>query len=219
VLPPLLALAPRRAVDRIVRGWCRCVLRAAGCRLRVEGLAHLAGAGPVVLAANHASYVDALALLAGIPVDFRFVAKRELLRTPLVAAVIRSVGHLTVERADVSRSVADAGRVAAALRAGRSLLFFPEGTFRRPAGLLPFRLGAFKAAVEAARPVIPVAIRGTRDVLPADSWWPRPGPITLVIGPPVPPGGDAWRDIVRLRDRVREAIEWALAAGAEASAS
>jgi 1-acyl-sn-glycerol-3-phosphate acyltransferase len=182
------------------------VLALAGCRLRVEGAERLAGLGPAVLAANHSSYVDAVALMAALPADFRFVAKRELGRVPVVGAAIRRVGHLTVDRTELGRSVADAERVTRALAAGVSLLVFPEGTFRRSPGLLPFRLGAFKAAVEAGRPVVPVAIRGTREVLPADTWLLRPGPITVTIGLPVRPAGRDWREMVRLRDRVRAEI-------------
>lgn len=83
-----------------------------------------------------------------------------------------------MERVDLSRSVADAERVTATLRGGASLFSFPERTFLQAPGLLPFKLGAFKAAVEAQCPVLPVAIRGTREILPADSWLPR--------GPPSP---------------------------------
>jgi 1-acyl-sn-glycerol-3-phosphate acyltransferase len=207
--PPLwglVLLLPRRAADRVVRGWCRGVLALAGCPVRVEGRANLAAPGPFVLAANHSSYLDAVVLLATIPVDFRFVAKRELLSARLVGSVIRKIGHLTVERIDIGRSVADAERVTAALRAGASLLFFPEGTFRRAPGLLPFRLGAFKAAVETARPVIPIAISGTREILPAYRWLPAPGPITVSIGAPVAPQDIGWPEMVRLRDLVRDEI-------------
>jgi 1-acyl-sn-glycerol-3-phosphate acyltransferase len=202
----LVVLLPRRGVDRVVRGWGRGILALAGCPVRVEGQEHLAGLGPLVLAANHSSYLDAVVLLATIPIDFRFVAKRELLTTWLVGSVINRIGHLTVERIDIGRSVADAERVTAALRGGASLLFFPEGTFRRAPGLLPFRLGAFKAAVETARPVIPVAISGTREILPAYRWLPTPGPITVSIGPPAIPLGTGWPEMVRLRDLVRDEI-------------
>jgi 1-acyl-sn-glycerol-3-phosphate acyltransferase len=202
----LWLVPPGRPADRLTRGWCRAMLALAGCRLRVTGREHLGGPGPVVLAPNHSSYLDAVALLAALPEGFRFVAKRELLTTPVLRTVVRRVGHLTVERVDLSQSTADAERVGAALRDGTSLIVFPEGTFRRPAGLLPFRLGAFKAAVEAQRPVIPVAIRGTREILPAYARCLRPGPITVTIGPPIPPDGTDWAAMVRLRDRVRDAI-------------
>jgi len=205
----LLARDERRA-DRIVRRWCRVILACAGCRLRVTGLEHLEDAAPVVLAANHASYLDSVALLAALPVDFRFVAKRELAAAPLVGTVIRKAGHLTVERTDLSRSVADAARVTEALRRGVSVLVFPEGTFRRSPGLLPFRLGAFKTAMEAERPLVPVAIRGTREVLPADTWLPCPGPITVSVGVPVRPEARGWPELVRLRNLVRAGIASAL---------
>jgi 1-acyl-sn-glycerol-3-phosphate acyltransferase len=213
----VLLLSPGRAVDRLVRRWCRGLLALAGCRVTVEGVENLIkGDGAVVLAPNHASYVDTVALLATIPIDFRFVAKRELLRTPLIGRVIAKVGHLAVDRVDLAQSVADAARVSDVLRRGTSLLFFPEGTFVRRPGLLPFRLGAFKAAVEAHRPVIPVALRGTREILPADTWRPRRGAIHVAIGAPLAPEGDEWRDIVRLRDRVRAEIAVRLAAGGQA---
>jgi 1-acyl-sn-glycerol-3-phosphate acyltransferase len=205
-----LLVTPRgRLADRVVRAWCRGLLALAGCRLRVQGLEHLAGIGPAVLAANHASYVDAVVLSAALPstVPFVFVAKRELLGTPLVATVIRKVGHLTVERVALSESVADAAAVSAALEGGTSLLVFPEGTFRRTPGLLPFRLGGFKAAVEARRPVVPITIRGTREILPADASIPRPHPVDVAIGTPIDPAGQGWPEMVRLRDLTRAAIE------------
>ncbi len=216
-LPPLwilaLLLPTGRAVDRAVRVWCRAVLAVTRCGLHIEGLAHLPGMGAAVLAANHSSYVDSVALLAALPIDFRFVAKRELASRPLVGTVLGKVGHLTVERTDLSQSVADAARETRALRAGVSLLFFPEGTFRRPPGLLPFKLGAFKAAAEVGCPVIPLTIQGTREILPAGTWLPRRGEITVTVGTPITPASAEWREIVRLRDRTREEIAAQLASG------
>ncbi|MFQ5961133.1 MAG: lysophospholipid acyltransferase family protein, partial [Candidatus Methylomirabilales bacterium] len=202
----LLVFPSGRPANRLVRLWCRGLLALGGCPLRVQGLEHLRGIGPAVLASNHASYVDPVALLAALPTEFRFVAKRELASTPLIGSVIRKVGHLTVERVDLSRSVADAERATAVLHRGTSLLFFPEGTFLRAPGLLPFRLGAFKAAIQAGRPVIALALGGTREILPADSWLPKPGPITVVIGTPTSPEGSEWPEMVRLRDHVRAEI-------------
>jgi 1-acyl-sn-glycerol-3-phosphate acyltransferase len=160
------------------------------------------------LASNHASYIDSAVLLAAIPMatEFRFIAKRELSAYPLIGTVIRKLDYSLVERVDLLRSVADAERITEILRAGTSLLFFPEGTFLRPPQLLPFRLGAFKAAVEAQRPVVPIAIRGTREILPAYRWLLRPGAITVVIGTPIKPEGSGWPEIVRLRDLTRAEI-------------
>ncbi|HEY7437594.1 MAG TPA: AMP-binding protein [Methylomirabilota bacterium] len=210
-VPPLwllVLLAPTGpAADRAVRLWCRLILALSGCSLRLEGAEHLtATGGPVILAANHASYLDVVVLLAALRRPFRFVAKQELARAPLVGRVIRKVGHLTVERGRASQSVADAERVTRALRAGLSVLVFPEGTFVRAAGILPFRLGGFKGAVDTGRPVIPVTIRGAREILPAFAWLPEPGPITVAVGAPIAPEEDGWPAMVRLRDRTRAEI-------------
>ena len=120
--------------------------------------------------------------------------------------MIRKVGHLTVERGQATRSVTDAGRITGALQAGLSVLVFPEGTFVRAPGILPFRLGGFKAAVDTGRPVIPVTIRGAREILPAYAWLPEPGPITVAVSAPIMPEEDGWRAMVRLRDRTRAEI-------------
>lgn len=200
-------LAPSAAMaDRVLRRWCRLVLALCGCRIDVDGLEHLRADEPAVLVANHASYTDVLVLLAALPKDFRFVAKRELLATPLVGTIIRKIGHLATDRIDLARSVADAAAASAALRAGTSLLFFAEGTFVQTPGLMPFRLGAFKAAVEAGHAVIPIAIRGTRRLLPGDAWLPRPGRIAITVTPPLRPAGTGWPEMVRLRDEARAAI-------------
>jgi 1-acyl-sn-glycerol-3-phosphate acyltransferase len=212
VLWAAVRLAPgARAADRAVGTWCRLALACGGCRLEVEGGARLEAAGAVVLVGNHASYLDVVALLAALPGGIRFVAKRELARWPVVGAVIARCGHLTVERDDPWRSVADARRAAEALAAGTSLFVFPEGTFVRSPGILPFRLGAFKAAVDTGRPIVPVGIRGTRDILPAGAWLPRRGAVTITVGEPLPPAGTGWPEMVRLRDSARAAV--AAAAG------
>jgi 1-acyl-sn-glycerol-3-phosphate acyltransferase len=202
----VLLLPPGPTVNRLIRRWCRVALTLAGCPVRVEGLENLRGAGPAVLATNHASYLDAVVLSAALLAEFRIVAKRELALVPLIGTVIRKAGHLTVERISPVRSVADAERVAAALGTDTSLLFFPEGTFERRPGLLPFKLGAFKAAVQARCPVIPIALCGTRDMLPAYARCLRPARITVAIGPPIRPAGEGWREMVRLRDAARAEI-------------
>jgi 1-acyl-sn-glycerol-3-phosphate acyltransferase len=202
---PVAIVPSRRLAARLSRAGSRALLRLAGCSLSREG-EWPAQAGPVLIASNHASYADALALLALVPSDFVFAVKAEVRSWPLVGTIVRRAGHLTVERFDVSQSVADAGKLARALEDGHSVLLFPEGTFTAAAGLRPFRLGTFKAAVETGTPVVPLALRGTRAVLRAGQRVPRPGPITLWIGSPIAPEGEGWRAVVALRDRVADAI-------------
>jgi fatty-acyl-CoA synthase len=209
VLPGWLvvALVPSRRVGRAVgRLVARLVLRVAGCRLSAEGLERLPRSGPVVLVSNHASYTDVVALMALLPLDVLFLAKREVLAYPVIGTFVRRVGHPTVDRADARQSVLEAEEIARALAAGHAVLFFPEGTFVAATGLRPFRLGAFKAAADAGVPTLPVALQGSRRVLRAGTWLPRPGAIRLVVCEPVLPDGADLPALLRLRDRVAEAV-------------
>jgi 1-acyl-sn-glycerol-3-phosphate acyltransferase len=202
---PLAMVLPRRAATRVARFASRVLLRMGGIRVEVEGRERLAAAGRCIVASNHASYADVPVLLATLPPDVLFVAKREILGWPLVGPFLRKVGHLTVDRVDGQRGVADTARIARSLEAGSTVLFFPEGTFTRTAGLRPFRLGAFQAAADAGLPVVPLALAGTRRIL-RDLRQPRPGRAGVWIGEPRWPQGTGWRDVVALRDVVAEDI-------------
>jgi 1-acyl-sn-glycerol-3-phosphate acyltransferase len=195
-----------RRADKAAKSWCRMALAVCGLRPRVTGIEHLDGLGAAILAANHASYIDSVVLMATIPTDFRFLAKRHLADYPLIGTVIRRVGHVTIDKATVAQQLSGADVLARQLREGQQMLVFPEGTFLRPPELLPFRLGAFKAAVETGRPIVPIALRGTRPVLPAYTYLFRRGPIDVIVGAPLVPAGQGWQEMVRLRDEARLAI-------------
>ncbi len=202
----LLVVSPGRHADRAAKRWSRLALRLCDLRLHVTGLEHLTGVRSGILVANHASYIDPIVLMAAIRADFRFIAKGRLADYPLIGTVIRKAGHATIEKADVSQRLAGAEEIAALLGNDDLLMIFPEGTFFRPEGLLPFRLGAFRAAVDRGRPIVPVAIRGTRRILPDETWLFRHGPVDVTIGAPLQPQARGWQEMVRLRDAARDAI-------------
>ena len=196
----LVIRPPGRHADRAARRWSRFALAACGLRPRVVGLEHLRQVRSSVLVANHASYIDPIVLMAALPLDFHFVAKKALAAYPLIGTVIRKAQHVTIEKAGLSDRLAGADEVERRLRNGERLLVFPEGTFVRAPGLLPFRLGAFRAAVDTGRPIVPIALAGTRDVLPDGTWLFRRSPITVTIDRPMPPQGSEWQEMVRLRN-------------------
>jgi len=194
---------------RAMRVGARCAIFATGTRLSVTGLESVPPAAvPCVLAANHMSYLDGMALVAALPHPFGFVAKAEFRHRPLLRSFLQRIGCEFVERFDREQGVADARRLAQLTRHGRSFLYFPEGTFTRVPGLLPFRLGAFSAAAGAGVPIVPVAIHGTRDMLRGDTWYPRHGAIAITVGSPVlpgaaPVGSDTWQTALWMRERTR----------------
>jgi 1-acyl-sn-glycerol-3-phosphate acyltransferase len=196
-------LARRR---RAARGVARQMAKLTSMPIRIEGLDHLRGQGPLIIAANHASYLDAFALTAALPTEGAFMAKRELSQSFLARLLLERLGTIFVERFDAEKGVEDTQRALETIRQGDSLLFFPEGTFDRAPGLRPFRMGAFYVAAQARAPIVPVAIRGTRSMLRGDDWFPRRGAITVTVRPPIAAEGADLAAAVRLRDKVRKEI-------------
>ena len=196
-------VAPRR---RAARAWARCALALSGIRVRVEGLASLPSGSAAVLVANHASYADSILLVAALPPQFGFAAKRELATTAFVGTLLRRLGTVFVERVDAAGGVEDTGVLEAHARAGERLLVFPEGTFRRAPGLLPFKLGAFVVAAHTGVPIVPVSLVGTRSLLRAGEWLPRRGEIVITIGTPIVAAEHGWEAALALRDAARRAI-------------
>ena len=197
------ALLPGRANrKRVVRAIARMALRLSLLPIEIDGDARLAQ-GPVVVVANHASYLDSLLLTAVLPARACFVAKRELGRLAPARWLLRRIGTRFVVRDDVHASVDDARQLMQAAQGGETLVFFPEGTFSRAPGLKAFRLGAFVTAAQARAAVLPVSLRGTRSVLRDGSWRPRRVPVEIHFGAPLQPQGTDWAEAVRLRDAAR----------------
>jgi len=202
-----VVILPRPAWSwRAAHGSARLLAWVTGTSLSVQGLENMPSNRSCVLVANHSSYLDALVLAAAIPERFSYVAKRELADNFFMRLGLERIDTLLVERFDLQRSVEEGRRVAETVAAGHSLAFFPEGTFDRRPGLLPFRMGAFVAAAQAGVPVVPVTIRGTRSILRAESWFPRHGAVRVTVGTPILPTGGDWAAAVQLRNAARAAI-------------
>jgi len=208
LLPPFLLLAhlwpAGRALRRYGRAGARLAMRVTGVSLERVG-ADLPP-GPSVLVANHASFADVPVLMAALDHDFVFVAKAEMATWPVLGRLVRRTEQLTVDRFDAGRGLADWQGTVDALRAGRSVLFFPEGTFTAATGLRPFKLGAFQAAAAAGLPVVPVTLVGTRAALRDGAWIPRPTALSVVVDPALQPDGADWAAAIRLRDQAATAI-------------
>lgn len=210
LVPPvwlLVVLLPRASWRwAAMRQGSRLLFRLGRIPFSVEGVEHLPKEQACVIVTNHASYLDGIMLATALPIEFSFVAKAELDRQFFPRRFLRRIGAVFVERFDKQRGVADARRTVQTVQAGRSLAFFPEGTFTRMPGLLPFHMGAFAAAAEAGVPIVPVTIRGTRSLLRADSRFPRRGAVRVIVAAPIMPEGTDWAAAVKLRDGARAVI-------------
>lgn len=204
-----------RAAGRFTSDALKILFALAGCRVRVIGREYMNTPGAKMYAANHTSYFDVLPVMVGLGVPYRFVAKMEVRGMPFVGTFLRQMGHLSFDRTDPNARLRQADQIEEILRGGESVFVFPEGTFTKEDGIRPFQLGAFKAAVAAGVPIIPVSLAGARQFLRDRTYLPRPTSVTITLSAPIYPrvedaqaeGGDSdWHELIRLRDQTREAI-------------
>ncbi|MGE5170178.1 MAG: AMP-binding protein [Rudaea sp.] len=202
---PFAIRADPQSRYRLVHALAAAVVRLLRIPLTVTGDLTSAS-GKTIAVVNHASYVDAIIVVAALSSHVHFTAKREFADAPMMGYLLHGIGTHFVERSDATRSVEDTRELAAALRRGETLVVFPEGTFTRAPGLAPFRLGAFALSAEEQAPVVPIVLRGTRSVLRDLRWLPVRHPIEVRVLPPMLADGRDWSAAVRLRDRVRQAM-------------
>ena len=198
------------------RFWARTSLGLAGVSLRIEGQQHLPRQGAVIYMPNHQSNFDILALFAGLPGQFRWLAKEELFRIPLFGLAMRRAGYIAVDRSNRRKSVESMKIAIERISQGTSVLIFPEGT-RSPDGRLgAFKTGSFTLALQAQVPIVPVAIHGSRDIMAKKSCWIRGGAIRVEILPAVPTAGRPTQDRQVLLEQVRGDMLATLEGAAEA---
>lgn len=228
LLAVLVSWIPPRGRGMLLcaRVWSRCLLAASGVRLEVEavpawppepgaeekpGEGSVAGGRPVragsyVFMANHESYFDVPALLATLPGQVRFAAKRTLFHIPVFGWSLWAGGFIPVDRRNRARAK-DAFEIAARrIRAGASVLFFPEGT-RSPDGRLhAFERGGFLLALKSGAPIVPVGISGSFRILPRNRLRVHPGKIRIRLGTPIDTSAYGVRNRRELEARVRAEI-------------
>lgn len=192
--------------DRIAAGWLLRRFGSALCRIfpfwhvRVEGTLP---EGPFVLAPNHRSWLD-IFVLSRLPREMKWVTKAEIFSVPWSGWLFRMSADIPVRRGDTDSGSEALARARTYLEHGVPVVFFPEGTRSRDGKLRPFKAGAFDTAARAGVPVVPVAITGTDEGMPAGTLWIRPARIVVRILPPL--RGDA----TALREETRAKIAAAL---------
>ncbi len=167
---------------------------------------------PCIYVANHASYIDSYAVVAALPRRFRFVAKAELKEQWLSRTFLQRLDTLFVKRQDRVEGVAGLHSSIQAATQGDSLFYYPEGTFTQAPGLRVFHMGAFLTAVKSGLPIVPVALRGTRTILPGSTWFAHRGTIDVTVCEALCPqtlrhqGEADWDLAVRIKELTRTRI-------------
>jgi len=203
-----MAVAPFSgdAVVWVARNWLGWVAAVCGVKVSADGLDRLPE-GPAVYMSNHQSVFDILAVVLTLPRSWRFVYKRELVWIPFFGWAIGLSDQVRIDRRNRAGSVASLHEAAMRVKGGINVIIFPEGT-RSPDGKLrEFKSGGFHLALEAAVPIVPVTVSGSRELTPKHSLKVEPGPVRVVYGEPIHTEGLAADDRNALKLRVRQAIE------------
>jgi 1-acyl-sn-glycerol-3-phosphate acyltransferase len=184
------------------RTWSWLILKTSGIRVSVEGLENTVAGRPTILCVNHQSSMDIPVLLAYLPFQFRFMAKRSLFRYPFMGWHLRRSGHIAVVRDQPGEARKSIEEAILKIREGFPVVVFPEGGRSRTGEVLPFKTGAFRLALLAGVPVTPVTLNGTMAVLKPDTIHVKSGQVEMIIHPPIPTAGLTRDDAKALSERV-----------------
>ena len=195
-----------RVIHRLAGFWGRVALLACGVTVRVEGLEHVTGEGPYVFMSNHQGSFDIFSLMAHLPFQFKWLAKKEIFSIPILGWAMAAAGYISIDREGTRETVEAMNKAARKIHDGMSVVIFPEGSRSRDGSIQPFKNGGFSLAIKAKAPVVPMAISGSREVMPLERLAAASGEIRIRIDPPIATETYSVKDREMLKEKVREAI-------------
>jgi 1-acyl-sn-glycerol-3-phosphate acyltransferase len=196
-----------RILHGFARFWSELIMKTISSPVTVTGLEKLEASGPYVYAVNHASAVDIPVLYVYLPFQFRIVFKKELLSYPIVGWHLKRSGQICIDQQNPARSIGSIRAALKSLKGGMPLVIFPEGG-RTPDGQVkPFLPGAFFLAIKARVDVVPVALVGTYELLPMNTYHVKCRPLEMRIGEPISTAEYKMRDMEALSAKVQKAVE------------
>jgi len=193
-------------VHKIANLWARMVLWLTSVRVEVVGRDNVLMDKPQIFMANHQSDFDILIVLAHIPGQFRWIAKKELFKIPIFGKAMRNAGYIEIDRQNHEKAMQSLDEAAQKIREGKSVVTFPEGTRSKDGTVRPFKQGMFHLAIKAGVPIVPISIIGAHAIMPKRSLAIRPGKITMVIGEPLDVSPYTIETRGELIERVRSVI-------------
>jgi len=196
-----------RKMHGFARTWSWLIMKTISSPVKVTGLEKIDTSKAQVYAVNHASALDIPVLYVNLPFQFRIAFKKELLAYPLIGWHLKRSGQICLDQQNPSRSVGAIRSALKGLKAGMPLVIFPEGG-RTPDGeIKPFLPGAFFLAIKAQVDIVPVALVGTYELLPMDTYHIKPRALEMRVGEPIPTAGLTGRDLEAVSQRVQRAVE------------
>lgn len=193
----------------VARTWARTILIAGGIQVTVRGMENVPRNGPSIFMVNHASLADIPVLLAFVKVQFRWLAKAELFKIPILGRGMRGCGYISIDRSDRKSAFDSLKKAADTIRNGVSVMIFPEGTRSKDGNIQEFKKGGFVLALDAGVPIVPVALHGTANILPKGTLRVYPEPVVIEIFRPIDPSAYHRKSKDDLIQRVRRIIRGA----------
>lgn len=194
------------AVQGLAAWWARSICWFCGVEVSVSGTEQLDPEKPYIFAANHQSQFDIFVLQGFLGVSFRWLAKKELFTVPIWGAAMRRAGYIPIDRSHGREALKSLAEAAGKIAAGTSVIIFPEGTRSRDGKLHDFKAGAMVLAIKSGVPIVPVAIRGTYEILPKGRLLVNPGKVEIRVGSPIETRNYSSRDKHDLARASQEAV-------------
>jgi len=196
-----------RILHAFARFWSQLIMKIICSPTRVIGLEKIDTSKPYVYAVNHASALDIPMLYVYLPFQFRIAFKKELLAYPIVGWHLKRSGQVCIDQQNPAKSIGSIRAALKSLKSGLPLVIFPEGG-RTPDGeVKPFLAGAFFLAIKAQVDIVPVALVGTYELLPMDTYHIKCRPLEMRVGQPISTAGYALRNMTELSEKVHKAVE------------
>jgi 1-acyl-sn-glycerol-3-phosphate acyltransferase len=173
------------SVQGLAAWWAKSICAASGVVVSVTGTEKLDAEKPYIFAANHQSQFDIFALQGFLGVDFRWLAKKELFQVPIWGHAMRRAGYIPVDRSRGRQALKSLGEAAQKIAAGTSVIIFPEGTRTKDGKMQDFKAGAMVLAIKSGVDIVPVAIKGTYEILPKGKLLINPGNVSIRVGNPI----------------------------------
>jgi 1-acyl-sn-glycerol-3-phosphate acyltransferase len=185
------------------RIWSRLILWTSRVHLKVSGVERLKPGVSYVLCINHQSHMDIPIVLAALPMQFRFAAKKELFRIPFLGWHLRRSGHVPIDRENPRAAIRSLSQAAKTIQSGTPLVIFPEGGTSQDGRILPFKGGGFMLATRSGAEAVPIAICGSRQILAPRTYHVRGGTVDVKIGQPIQSEEVSNTDLARaVRDEI-----------------
>jgi 1-acyl-sn-glycerol-3-phosphate acyltransferase len=171
--------------NKTPRIWAKTLVNIVGGRVTVNGASNLPK-GAVVFVANHQGSFDIPVLIAFVPKPFGFISKIEVLKIPIVGGWMKVMNCVFMDRSSRAKSTQAINAGVEVLKAGHSLVIFPEGTRSKGGPVQAFKAGSVRLAIDAEVPIVPIAIDGTADIMEKNKYFMKPADVTITILPPIP---------------------------------